>query len=128
MTAFDLEEQEQISQIKGWWEQYGKLVTSVAVAASTRFGQVMTLAICLGVLLLGLFSDAAFGQWREASFAARVVYWLSPNLAFLWVTDALTQNNPITLHYVGMAFGYAILLVLAWLFIAVAAFQKREVG
>ena len=34
MAAFDLEEQEQISQIKGWWEQYGKLVTSVAVAAA----------------------------------------------------------------------------------------------
>ena len=34
MAAFDLEEQEQISQIKGWWEQYGKLVTAVAVAAA----------------------------------------------------------------------------------------------
>lgn len=34
MAAFDLEEQEQISQIKGWWEQYGKLVTGVAVAAA----------------------------------------------------------------------------------------------
>jgi len=34
MAAFDLEEQEQISQIKGWWEQYGKLVTTVAVLAA----------------------------------------------------------------------------------------------
>lgn len=34
MAAFDLEEQEQISQIKGWWEQYGKLVTTLAVAAA----------------------------------------------------------------------------------------------
>jgi predicted negative regulator of RcsB-dependent stress response len=34
MAAFDLEEQEQISQIKGWWEQYGKLVTALAVAAA----------------------------------------------------------------------------------------------
>ncbi len=34
MAAFDLEEQEQISQIKGWWEQYGKLVTVLAVAAA----------------------------------------------------------------------------------------------
>jgi hypothetical protein len=29
---------------------------------------------------------------------------------------------------VGMAFGYAMLIVLAWLLIAVALFQKREVG
>ena len=34
MAAFDLEEQEQISQIKGWWEQYGTLVTGLAVAVA----------------------------------------------------------------------------------------------
>lgn len=34
MAAFDLEEQEQISQIKGWWEQYGSIVTAIAVAAA----------------------------------------------------------------------------------------------
>ncbi|HRP95300.1 MAG TPA: tetratricopeptide repeat protein [Rhodocyclaceae bacterium] len=34
MAVYDLEEQEQISQIKAWWEQYGKLVTAVAVAAA----------------------------------------------------------------------------------------------
>lgn len=34
MAAFDLEEQEQISQIKGWWEQYGTVVTVAAVVAA----------------------------------------------------------------------------------------------
>ncbi len=34
MAAFDLEEQEQISQIKGWWESYGTVVTAVAVVAA----------------------------------------------------------------------------------------------
>ncbi|MBN8282053.1 tetratricopeptide repeat protein [Zoogloea sp.] len=34
MAAFDLEEQEQISQIKGWWEQYGTVVTAIAVVAA----------------------------------------------------------------------------------------------
>ena len=34
MAAFDLEEQEQISQIKGWWEQYGKIVTIATVLAA----------------------------------------------------------------------------------------------
>jgi len=34
MAAFDLEEQEQISQIKGWWEQYGTAVTAIAVVAA----------------------------------------------------------------------------------------------
>src|SRR5690606_14109623 len=34
MAAYDLEEQEQISQIKAWWEKYGTLVTTVVVAVA----------------------------------------------------------------------------------------------
>lgn len=34
MAAYDLEEQEQLSQIKAWWEQYGKYVTALIVAAA----------------------------------------------------------------------------------------------
>jgi ABC-2 type transport system permease protein len=104
------------------------IATAVAVAASTRFGQVATLAICTVVLLIGLASDYLFGQARETNLLARVAYWVSPNLAFLWITDALTQDNHITAHYVGMAFGYGMLIVACWLLIAVALFQKREVG
>lgn len=32
MAAFDLEEQEQISELKTWWRMYGNLVTAVVVA------------------------------------------------------------------------------------------------
>jgi len=104
------------------------ILTAVAVAASTRFGQVMTLTICLGVLLIGLVSDSLFGQYSDRSMLAQAAYWVSPNLAFLWVTDALTQDNHITLAYVGLTLGYSALIVLAWLFVGVAMFQKREVG
>lgn len=34
MAAFDLDEQEQISELKAWWAQYGKFVTTIAVAAA----------------------------------------------------------------------------------------------
>lgn len=34
MAAFDLEEQEQISQIKAWWERYGKYITALLLVAS----------------------------------------------------------------------------------------------
>jgi len=104
------------------------ILTAVAVAVSTRFGPVMTLAICGVVLAVGLTSDSLFGQHRAVSKLAQASYWISPNLAFLWVSDALTQGSQITLRYVGMAFGYAMLLVTAWLLIGVALFQKREVG
>ncbi len=104
------------------------ILTAVAVAVSTRLGELATLTICTAVMLVGLVSDTLFGQYQQTFLPAKVAYWLAPNLAFLWVTDALTQENPITLHYVGMAFGYALLLVVAYLLIGVAAFQKREVG
>lgn len=34
MAVYDLEEQEQISQLKAWWEQYGRFVTAIAVVAA----------------------------------------------------------------------------------------------
>jgi len=104
------------------------ILTAAAVAASTRAGQVATLVICTVLLLVGLVSDAWFGQYRDTSFLARLAYWITPNLAFLWVTDALTQDNRITLGYVGLGLSYAGLIVLAWLLVGVTLFQKREVG
>ncbi len=104
------------------------VATAVAVAASTRFGQVATLAICAVVMLVGLGSDVFFGQYRDTHLLARVAYWVSPNFAFLWVTDALTRDIQITAGYVGLAFGYAMLIALSWLLIGIALFQKREVG
>jgi predicted negative regulator of RcsB-dependent stress response len=34
MATYDLEEQEQIAEIKAWWKQYGNLVTGIVTAAS----------------------------------------------------------------------------------------------
>jgi predicted negative regulator of RcsB-dependent stress response len=34
MAVYDLEEQEQLSELKAWWNQYGTLVTAVAVVAA----------------------------------------------------------------------------------------------
>ena len=34
MAIYDLEQQEQISALKSWWEQYGTLVTGIAAAAA----------------------------------------------------------------------------------------------
>jgi predicted negative regulator of RcsB-dependent stress response len=34
MAAFDLEEQEQISELKTWWRMYGNLVTAVVLAVA----------------------------------------------------------------------------------------------
>lgn len=34
MAAYDLEEQEQLAELKAWWKQYGNLVTGIVIAAS----------------------------------------------------------------------------------------------
>lgn len=34
MAVYDLEEQEQLAELKAWWKQYGNLVTGVLLAAS----------------------------------------------------------------------------------------------
>jgi predicted negative regulator of RcsB-dependent stress response len=34
MATYDLEEQEQIAELKAWWKQYGNLVTAIATVAS----------------------------------------------------------------------------------------------
>src|SRR5271165_2499733 len=40
MAVYDLEEQEQIDEIKAWWKQYRALVVLVAVAAAVTVGGV----------------------------------------------------------------------------------------
>ncbi|MGQ5521897.1 YfgM family protein [Chitinimonas sp. PSY-7] len=37
MAAFDLQEQEQIAEIKAWWAQWGKLLITVVVASLVAF-------------------------------------------------------------------------------------------
>ena len=132
------------------------LLAAAAVAASTRLGRVMTLMVCAGLFVLGLMTQSlaqyvnfklslphdlgvlaslsAIWQTdlgtpvRLAYSAAQAIYALFPNLQFLWPADAITQDNPFTLSYVFNVSAYAALQLVAILAIAVALFQKREVG
>ena len=38
MAVYDLEEQEQLDELKAWWKQYGRLVLLVVVAAAATVG------------------------------------------------------------------------------------------
>lgn len=50
------------------------IVASVAIAASTRLGQVMTVVICLAVFMLGLLTDTLFGRRAfESKSRGRIV-------------------------------------------------------
>ena len=132
------------------------ILTGVAVAASTRLGQVMTLLICVGVFMLGLASnslsqlvnaklsipvDTSYYESLAVIFhadlaiyqklvyaAAKFIYMLAPNLQFFWPADAITQDKPITAGLFMLVSGYAALQVTAILALAIALFQNREVG
>lgn len=104
------------------------ILCAVAVAVSTRLGQVMTLVICAVVFAVGLSSDYLFGRFADTSVLASIGYAIVPNLQYLWLADAITQNHPVDAGYVGMVSGYSALYVIALLGLAVALFQRREVG
>jgi ABC-2 type transport system permease protein len=107
------------------------LTATVALAASTRFGPLITLMICTCFLGLGLISDYAFGRYAETSIVASAAYRVMPNVGPFWVVDGLfaeTQASAIPFNYVGYATCYAGLWTVGILSVAIVAFQKREVG
>lgn len=109
------------------------VLTAVAVVASTRLGQVMTLLVCVGVFLVGLIGEYFLGR-SLADTAAPLerslvpLYVSIPNLQFFWPADALTQGHEITLDYFGAVCLYAAMMIAALLSFAVVLFQQRDVG
>ncbi|MDA0816763.1 MAG: hypothetical protein O2946_04275 [Planctomycetota bacterium] len=110
------------------------VLAAVAVAASTRLGQVSTLLVCSAVFLGGLVSEYLLSRLASAEppSGGGVFVHLSsaavPNLQFFWPADALTQGHSISLFYFGMVTLYAACLVTAAVSLAVLLFQRRDVG
>ncbi|QDU35308.1 ABC-2 family transporter protein [Poriferisphaera corsica] len=132
------------------------IITAIAVAASTRLGQVMTILLSFGFFALGLISNSLnqltnqrleisphIGFFESFSHifaadapfytkliyaAAKSIYLITPNMQLLWPGDALLQDKPFTLIAFMTPAIYGILFTAAILAIAVALFQKREVG
>ena len=105
------------------------VLTAFAVALSTRFSQVVTLMLCTGVYLLGLFSDYLFGRPEvQDVLICRVLYHIVPNFQFFWLGDAITQQLDIGWKHVARVAAYALLYITGILGLGVGLFQTREVG
>ncbi len=104
------------------------IIVAVALAASTRLGQIMTLFICLGVFIIALINDGLLGRRAEENKLLAVIYYAAPNLQLLWPADAITQGHDFSASYIGLASTYSSLYILAVLALAVCLFQTREVG
>ena len=106
------------------------ILAALALACSTRFDMIPTLAICSGFFLIGIMSDYLFGRPAEAgSWWASVLYTVTPNWQLFWLADALSMGKS-TFHwgYVAKAFAYVVAYVGAALSVAVMLFRERELS
>ena len=102
------------------------IFVALAVAASARLGQAMTLLVCTAVFFLGSAHPKIFGRWAEEMPVVRVLGWLVPNFSHFYPQDDLRIGWTIPLHVVGFAALYCVLYTFGLLALAVALFQTRE--
>jgi len=106
------------------------VIAAVALACSTRFDMIATLAICSGVFLLGLMSDYFFGRAAaHGSWWGSILYSVTPNWQLFWLADAI-ETGKSTFHwdYVGKALAYAVCYTGAALAIGAVLFEDRELS
>jgi len=102
------------------------IFVAVAVAASTRLGQVMTLLVCGAVFFLGAMHQYLFDYWARQIVAARILGWTVPRLTYFFALDALIAGRRIPAGYVAGAAAYCAVYVAAVLAIGMALFQRRQ--
>jgi len=103
------------------------VISSIAVAVSTRLNAVPNVIICAAVFFVGMVSRYLFGQYADTSYPAWVAYRLVPFLEGFWVADQLMQPEPyIPLHYVGLAGAYAVMFSASMVLLAAFLFERRE--
>jgi hypothetical protein len=104
------------------------IIAALAVAISCRFNIVVTLSACVGIFLLGLVSDWAFGGLAKTHLWAKVCYFVLPNLQIFWISDAIYEGSEVPIRYILITASYAICYTAGILALAVALFQRRQVG
>ncbi len=104
------------------------IIVALAVALSSRFNIVVTLSACIGIFLLGLISDYAFGKFAETRLWAKIGRFLVPNLQVFWISDAIYEGSDVPLKYILITASYALCYCVGILALAVALFQRRQVG
>jgi ABC-2 type transport system permease protein len=104
------------------------IIVALAIALSTRFNIVVTLSACTGIFLLGLVNDYAFGRFAQTHLWAKLGRLIIPNLQIFWISDAIYEDSAITLKYILICICYALSYTVAVIALAIALFQRRQVG
>ncbi|MGB8226721.1 MAG: ABC transporter permease subunit [Sedimentisphaerales bacterium] len=105
------------------------ILTAAALMFSARFNVLVTLSLCIGLFLLGLVSDYVFGRFAESHLWAKIGKIIIPSLQVFWISDAIyEQNSKVTIDYIASCGIYGLLYTTAFVLIAIALFQRRQVG
>ncbi|OHB51672.1 MAG: hypothetical protein A2Y12_02220 [Planctomycetes bacterium GWF2_42_9] len=105
------------------------IITSAAIMFSTRFNVLVTLSCCIGLFLLGLISDYTFGRLADSHLWAKIGKVIVPSLQTFWISDALfNEGVKVTFNYILSCGIYGMIYSAAFILIAVALFQRRQIG
>jgi ABC-type transport system involved in multi-copper enzyme maturation permease subunit len=104
------------------------ILTAVALMFSARFNILITLSCCIGLFLLGLISDYVFGRFAPNFLWAKIGKIIVPSLQVFWISDAIYEQSQVPLSYIVMAGSYGLIYTAAFLLIAIALFERRQVG
>ncbi len=72
--------------------------------------------------------DYVFLHPTKVNWGPRIVWSVVPNIQSFWLVDAITQGHEIPPRYLGLVTAYSGMHVVAFLSLAVALFQRRDVG
>jgi ABC-type transport system involved in multi-copper enzyme maturation permease subunit len=102
------------------------VLAAIALAASTRMGQVMTLIVCLAAFVLGSMHSFLF-QGAAADYPIlQYAGWLVPKMSYSYPPETPAMERPVPLDYMGMAILYYLAYIAAALAAGVALFQTRS--
>jgi ABC-2 type transport system permease protein len=104
------------------------VITAAALMFAARFNVLVTLSCCIGLFLMGLISDYAFGRFADSALWAKIGKMLIPSLQVFWISDAIYENSQVPLKYIFSAGSYGLIYTAAFLLIAIALFERRQVG
>ncbi|HUS47137.1 MAG TPA: ABC transporter permease [Phycisphaerae bacterium] len=102
------------------------VLVAMAIVASTRLGQAMTLLVCFGAFMVGSVHPflGNFSQY----VAVRLLGWAAPNLTYFYSMDALSRPIATTIpfSFVALAGAYCGLYLAGLLAVGIALFQRRQ--
>jgi len=107
------------------------LVTAIALFFSTFSGPLLSMALTLGLWLIGHFNADLRNfenvvESRTAAYLARSLYYVLPNFSAFDVKTQVVQALPVPWSYVGITTLYGVAYVALLLTAAVVIFSRRD--